>query len=112
MIPLPNQIQRLTTPSGTIAAPWTQYLQQFTQAPPNFLELFPDVSPFSYKAVEPGLIGIEGGSVSDVTLTRGIIQINVTGTILVPVSIADTVEITFTDTPTVFFIPSYGQRTG
>lgn len=112
MIPLPNQIQRFVAPSGTILPPWTQYLQQFTQAPPNFLELFPDISPFSYKAVEPGMIAIEGGAVFGTTLTRGIISINVFGQILIPVSIADTVEISFTDTPTVFFIPSYGQRTG
>lgn len=112
MIPLPNLIAAFVDRAGKIQSPWNYYLQQFTQAPPNILEVIPDGSPFEYTAVEPGTVAITDGTVSVVTLTRGVITIDITGQILIPVSIADTVEITYSVLPTVQFIPSYGQRTG
>lgn len=112
MIPVPDIGRSFVNKSLKIISPWLQFLQQFTQAPPNILNVDVDVSPSSYTAVEPGHIAITGGTVSVITLTRGLISINVTGTKLVPVSIADTVEVTYSVLPTVQFIPSLGQRTG
>lgn len=112
MIPVPSTVRPFVDRGLKIISPWLQFLQQFVQAPPNILDVIPDGSPFSYTAVEPGLVAITSGTISAITLTRGLTIINVTGTKLVQVSIADTVEITYSVLPTVQFIPSFGQRTG
>lgn len=82
-------------------------MQQFTQAPPPIIELTVDISPFSYTAVEPGFIFIEGGTVSLITLRRGAAIISFLGQ-LVPVSIGDEVEVTWSVLPVIVFIPIYG----
>ncbi len=112
MQPLPNTSSPFVGKFGKIIAPWIQYLQQFTQAPPNILSVIPGVSPSSYTAKEPGNVAITGGTVSAITLTRGVISINVTGQRLIPVAINDVVTVTYSVLPTIQFIPSYGQRTG
>ena len=112
MQPLPNLIQPFVGAMGRLKAPWNFYLQQFTQAPPNILPVVPDISPFSYTAVEPGNVAITGGTVSAITLTRGLTIITIIGQTLIPVAIADVVTVTYSVLPTVQFIPMYGQRTG
>lgn len=112
MIPLPSLIAPFVKGKGLIASPWNFYLQQFTQAPPNILPVTPNISPSSYQAVEPGVIAVTGGTVSAIALKRGVITIDVTGQKLIPVSINDIVEVTYSVLPTIQFIPSYGQRTG
>lgn len=97
---------------GKVISPWIQYLQQFTQAPPTILAVVPNGSPFSYTAKEPGLVAVSGGTVSAISLTRGVVTIDVTGVKLIQVSINDVVEVTYSVLPTIRFIPSYGQRTG
>ncbi len=113
MLTLPNQNAPFTNTSGRIQRPWVQYLQQFTQAPPNWTDVIVSGSPFSYTAQEPGNISITGGTVTGVVLTRGANSINMgAGTSkFIPVAINDTVVITYSVLPTVKFIPSYGQNT-
>ncbi len=112
MVPLPNLLAPIANKLGKILAPWNSYLQQFTQAPPNFMLQTLSGSPFVYTAHEPGTVAIEGGTITGVTLTRGIVDI-VLGTTpkLVPVAINDVVTITYSVLPTVSFIPSFGQNT-
>ena len=112
MIPVPNRYAPFVDQLKRIVSPWSDYLQQFTQAPPTMLELDVGASPYAYQAKEPGLVAVIGGTVSAITLTRGSDTINVTGQRLVPVSIQDTVTITYSVLPDVHFIPSYGNRTG
>lgn len=104
----PNNLSRLVNQAGTLLAPWIQYLQQFTQAPPNFVTLTVGPSPFSYIVKEPGNLIITGGAISAVALVRGSIGINLVGQRIVPVSIQDTVTFTYTIKPVVQFIPIYG----
>jgi hypothetical protein len=110
MQPLPNQLQRLVNSLGNITTAWSRYLQQFTQAPPNIMTVEVGVSPFSYEAKEPGYVIITGGVVSAILLSRGAVDINLTGARIVPVSINDFVIITYTGLPTVQFIPIYGAN--
>lgn len=84
------------------------YLQQFTQAPPQFVQITVDISPFSYTAVEPGYVIISGGTVSAIHLLRGTDNLNLTGQKIIPVSIGDTVVTTYSVLPTMTFIPIYG----
>lgn len=85
-----------------------QYLQQFTQPPPPFKNIVVDGSPFSYTAVEPGYIIVNGGTVSAIHLLRGRDDLNLTGQKIIPVSIKDTVVVTYSVLPTITFIPIYG----
>lgn len=84
------------------------YLQQFTQAPPPFIQIDVDGSPFSYTAKEPGYVIVSAGTVSAVALTRGTDTLDFTGQMQVPVSIGDTVTVTYSVLPTITFIPIYG----
>ncbi len=84
------------------------YLQQFTQAPPKFVTITVDTSPFSYTAKEPGFVHVSGGTVSAIGLTRGPDTLDMTGQRIVPVSINDIVEATYSVMPVMMFIPIYG----
>lgn len=112
MIPIPNLISPFVSKVGRLLSPWNQYLQQFTQAPPNIADVIVSASPFSYQAKEPGNVSITGGTVSAITLIRGLISIDVTGTKLIPVAINDTIRVVYSVLPTVKFLANYGQNTG
>lgn len=112
MQPLPNIVQQFVNSGRQIISPWIQYLQQFTIAPPAFMDVTLTGSPFDYTSAEPGNLYIRGGTVSGITLTRGADTIILPATSsLIPVAIEDTVRITYSVLPTIKFIPSYGQNT-
>lgn len=108
---LPNQLQSFVDSLGNITKVWSRYLQQFTQAPPNFISIELDGSPFAYTAKEPGYIVVKSGTISQLNLIRGSVTIDLTGQKIVPVSISDTVEVTYSILPTMQFIPIYGANT-
>lgn len=56
----PTTLARWLAKTVDMAA--VSYLQQFTQAPPKFLPITVDTSPFSYTAKEPGFVFVNGGS--------------------------------------------------
>lgn len=63
-------------------------------------------SPFSYSAISDGFVSISGGTVSLVQLTRGSVTINAGVTAgIIPVNFGDVVKITYTVSPTVYFVP-------
>jgi len=101
MQPLPNLVSALVGQGGRLVKPWIQFLQQFVQEPPSITAV---ISP--YQAVEPGYIIITGGGV--ITLTRGRVSITLTGQVIIPVSINDTVT---SPSGTMQFIPIYGANT-
>lgn len=105
---LPNALAKFVDQTGRIITPWIQYLQQFTQAPPKFVQVAVDISPFSYTAKEPGYVIVKGGTVSAIHLLRGSDDLDFTGQMQVPVSINDTVVVTYSVLPTMTFIPIYG----
>ena len=111
MIPVPSTLAPLVNAARGIVAPWLQYLQQFTQAPPNFMDITVTPTPFEYIVKEPGNLFITGGTISAITLTRGAISLTVTGQKFIPVAIKDVITIAYSVLPTMTFIPSYGQNT-
>lgn len=111
MLVFPNTIAPFVDKAGRILAPFLQYLQQFTIAPPAIMDITVLASPFAYTAKEPGNVYITGGTVSAIHLLRGSVDLNVTGQTLIPVAIKDVVAIIYTVLPTIKFIPSYGQNT-
>lgn len=112
---LPNVLQPFINSAKQVISPWIQYLQQFTIAPPAFLDIDVDSSPFGYEAAEPGNVFISGGTVSEIALTRGsdtiILFPDTSIPRLVPVAVHDVVTVTYTVIPIIKFIPSYGQNT-
>lgn len=102
----PTTLARWLAKTVDMAA--VSYLQQFTQAPPKFVAITVDTSPFSYTAKEPGFVFVAGGTVSALALTRGTDMLDMTGQKIVPVSINDTVTATYSVLPTMVFIPIYG----
>lgn len=105
---IPNSLARLVDQTGRVLTPWIQYLQQFTQAPPKFIAVTVDISPFSYTAKEPGYVVVGSGTVSAIHLMRGSDNLNLTGQKIIPVSINDTVITTYSVLPTITFVPIYG----
>ena len=115
MQPFPSVLQDFVDNVKKLKNPWVQYLQQFTIAPPSFMDITVSSSPFSYEVKEPGNIFVSGGTVSGITLTRGTDTItvapNTANPRIVPVAVDDTVEVTYSVLPTMKFIPSYGVDT-
>jgi len=112
MIPLPNLIAPFVGKGGRLLAPFIQYLQQFTQAPPNIADIIVGASPFNYVAQEPGNVSITGGTIGSISLSRGLLFIDVTGQKLIPVAIKDVISVSYTVLPTMKFLANYGQNTG
>lgn len=108
----PSVIQDFVDQSKKLKEPWIQYLQQFTIAPPSFMDITVGTSPFEYEAKEPGNIFISGGTITGITLTRGTDTLIIPATTaFIPVAVADIVEITYSVLPTIKFIPLYGVDT-
>lgn len=110
---LPSVLSRFVDQAGKIVTPFIQYLQQFTIAPPSFDPIAVGVSPFEYIAREPGNIAITGGTITNVTLIRGVDSLSFGSATnrIIPVAINDVLEVTYSVLPTLTFIPSYGQNT-
>lgn len=113
MLVLPNKMAPFVDALKRILAPWDSYLQQFTQAPPNYQPLTVGASPFAYTAKEPGNLAITGGTVTGLALIRGEASIILgAGTNkIIPMSINDIVNVVYSVLPTIQFVPSYGQNT-
>lgn len=114
MIPLPNQVSAFVNKMGNIVSPWVQYLQQFTQAPPNITKIVLGPAPFQYVAKEPGFVYVNAAAgINSINLIRGKVQLSFIATFaVVPVAVNDIVQIDYTVLPNlVYFIPSYGQNT-
>jgi hypothetical protein len=97
--------------TGRVIKPWIQYLQQFTQAPAPYKPISVGTSPFTFTAAEPGFLCVLNGTVTTQTVKRGSISLDITGIRFTPVGVNDTVTITYSTVPTVFFIPSFGAAT-
>lgn len=71
-----------------LVSPWNSFFQQFTQQAPAIADVTSLGSPFT--ANQNGTVILTGATA--VSLTRGIITINLTGERIIPISIGDTVS--------------------
>lgn len=98
--PLPNQqsaLVRVTKDAkgnlwGYLIPPWNSFFQQLTQKAPAVADV--TLNPFTANA--NGTLIIKGATT--ITLTRGLVNIIMTGQIQIPISIGDTVS--WTGVPT------------
>ena len=85
--PVPNiQSPIVDTKTGKLLAPWIQFFQQFVQKAAAVV----DVSTSSpYQANQNGTLILTGAGA--ITLTRGQVNIDLTGQRIIPISVGDTV---------------------
>lgn len=105
-LPLPNMNAPLVNKLGKIIPPWNSWFQQFSQQAPAVANVSVGASPFSYTAGVDGTLIISGGTVSAISLVRGIttIPLSTVRPLAVPISIGDTVIVTYTVLPTLQFL--------
>lgn len=94
---LPNMLSPLVDKLGRIVPPWNTFFQQFVQAAPAIATV--TISPFT--ANEDGTVVFTGGAPA-ITLTRGTVNITLTGQRIIPISIGDTIS--WTGVTTVQFL--------
>jgi hypothetical protein len=106
--PVPNMLAPLVNKMGKLIPPWNSWFQQFTQPPSAVASVAVGASTFSYTVNNVGQIIVSGGTVSAITLIRGLdsfILFNDTTTPRsVLVSIGDTVQVTYSVLPTIKFL--------
>lgn len=88
---------------GFIVDPWNSYFQQFGQVAPTAAAVT-GASPFSYTANTKGNFFVIGGTISNISLIRGTDILNVTGEKIIPISIGDTVKVTYSVLPSMKFL--------
>lgn len=90
--PVPNLQAKLVDKLGFIIPPWNSFFQQLVQRAPAVASV--SQNPFTANA--NGNLIIQGATT--ITLTRGTINIDLTGQTIIPISISDTVS--WTGVPT------------
>lgn len=107
-LPVPNLLSPLVNAAGKLIPPWNSWFQQFSQAAPAVAAITVGGSPFSYTANSNGNLIVSGGTVSLITLTRGtdtiIIATSTATPRIVPISIGDTITVTYSVLPTLQFL--------
>lgn len=106
--PVPNLQARLADKAGFLLPPWNSFFQQLTQPAPEVATITVGTSPYSYTPNANGTVIVSGGTVSNISLIRGSTTITIatstTNPVVVPVSIGDTVKVTYTVLPTIQFL--------
>ena len=104
--PLVNKI------TGVIVPPWNSFFQQFTNPAQAISDIAVTGSPFQIQQNDIGHFLVSGGTVSAIKIIRGkttiTVATNTTNPRLVPISLGDTLEVTYTVVPTIKFIPQWG----
>lgn len=92
--PVPNLRSRLVDKFGYLIPPWNSFFQQLVQPAPAVASVGVSSTPFTANA--NGTLIIKGATT--ITLTRGTVSISLTGQIIIPIAVSDTVS--WTGTPT------------
>ena len=92
--PVINLNAPLVDKSGKVIPPWNSFFQQFTQKAPAVVDVVDSATPYTPNT--KGSVIIKGATT--ITLTRGLVSIVLTGQIIIPISIGDTLS--WTGTPT------------
>jgi hypothetical protein len=92
--PVPNLKSKLVDKFGFLIPPWNSFFQQLVQPAPAVVSVGVSSTPFTANA--NGTLIIKGATT--ITLTRGTVSISLTGQIIIPIAVSDTVS--WTGTPT------------
>lgn len=108
----PNWSSPLVDPStGIVSTTWMRFFASLFGGSPAAItpaDLSNAASPFSYTASAQGFLVVQGGTVSQITLTRARVANLDMGVIAgpIPMDNGDVVTITYTVAPNVTFIPT------
>ena len=92
--PVPNLKSKLVDKFGFLIPPWNSFFQQLVQPAPAVVSVGVSSTPFTANA--NGTLIVKGATT--ITLTRGTVNITLTGQIIIPIAVSDTVS--WTGTPT------------
>lgn len=92
--------------TGKVIPPWNSFFQQFTQKATAVQNITLTGSPFSYTPNNRGNVVISGGTVSAISLIRGlvVIPLSTVRPLMVYLGIGDTIQITYSVLPTLQFL--------
>lgn len=90
---------------GFLVSPWNSFFQQFVQPAPLPIDVELVASPFTISPGANGSITLVGGTITSVTLIRGTVSMVLGSQRLIPIRIGDSIEVTYTGTPTIKFLP-------
>lgn len=93
-LPVPNLGAKLVDRFGYLLPPWNSFFQQLVQPAPAVAAVGVAATPYTANA--NGTLIIKGATT--ITLTRGTVSISLTGQIIIPISVGDTVS--WTGVPT------------
>jgi hypothetical protein len=106
---IPTYEEPLTTGSK-MSSSWRRWVHdtEVGTPPTNETKVLVTASPFSYQAPSRGMAIISGGSVSQVAFSRTTGMSYVTGQTsgMFPVSLGDTLTVTYSGVPSFVFVPS------
>lgn len=105
---MPTYTEALQTGSATTRGWYTFWLGLLQGQPVGApIAIVPGVSPFSYVATIGGSAVVSGGTVSKIEVSRDGVTFFVTGQTsgMFPVSMGDTVRVTYSGVPTMTFLP-------
>jgi hypothetical protein len=103
---VPNSNVPLVDSTGRITQTWQRFLGALIAAPGGIAAVTVSASPASFTAAARGTVGITGGTLTSVTLTRAGIAIVLGTTRAIPVANGDKVTVVYTVAPTINFVPS------
>jgi hypothetical protein len=106
-IPVPSNLTPFVSLSRLITLPWQLFIQALVAKPAASSAVIPNGSPFSYQATGTGVMIVTGGTVSNISILRGI-TLTDTGLTVGPFTLGedDTLIVTYTVLPTMTFLPA------
>jgi hypothetical protein len=103
---VPDLVSPAVDQQGRFSRAWVQFFSGFGAAPKAIETITVGTSPFAYTAPAAGSVLLRGGAVTFTDLIRGPspLPLGVTSG-LIPVAAGDTLVVTYTVAPSMFFIP-------
>lgn len=102
---VPKPHSKVLKPDGTVATDWWRFFYALVSPPNQEVGVTVGVSPATYQATANGTLLVKGGTVSAISLTRLNTYVLGITSGLVPMSIGDSVTVTYSVLPTLTWIP-------
>lgn len=103
--PLPSLNAALVDAKGKVSQPWQYWFQGFS-APPAAIDPAVGTSPLDFTAPADGSFLVTGGTGVAVTMTRGLVSVIVPASGFIPMTMGDSLTVTWATPPTMNFIPA------
>ena len=102
---VPNSNQPLVDKGGFITPVWQRFFGALLGSPAAISPVTVSASPTSFTASQRGVVGISGGTLTAVSLTRAGTTVTLGTSRSITVANGDTVTVSYSVAPTINFIP-------